>query len=185
MALLEAGAIATIGVAADSLVAVLLAAAAFGAAYNTIISVTVLWGTRIYPDRPSAGAAAAVGGSAIGLLCGPLVGGIVADTIGLTATFLGGTAVVLAATLLKPNGDVIQIRRGDPDTDRRAASGRRPPPAHSESGRVHARAGSARSIDLSASPFNLTCRLAAGSLNETLGDGSNTCFVRGACTRRV
>lgn len=103
-ALLEAAAIATVGVAADSLAAVLVAGAMFGAAYNTIISVTVLWGTRIYSDRPSAGAASAVGASAIGLLCGPVAGGVIADTIGLTATFLGGAAVVIAAVLFTPRG---------------------------------------------------------------------------------
>lgn len=106
-ALLEAAAIATVGVAADSLIAVLLAGAAFGAAYNTIISVTVLWGTRIYADRPSAGVASAIGASAVGLLCGPVAGGIVADAIGLTATFLGGAAVLVAALLFTPRGLVL------------------------------------------------------------------------------
>ncbi len=109
-ALLEAAAIATVGVAADTLIAVLLAGAAFGAAYNTIVAVTVLWSTSIYADRPSAGVALAAGGNAMGLLCGPLAGGIVADTIGLTATLLGGTAVVLAAALFKPHGNVIESR---------------------------------------------------------------------------
>ncbi len=107
-ALLEATAIATVGVAADSLVAVLLAAAAFGAAYNTIVAVTVLWGTRIYADRPSGGVATAAGANAVGLLCGPLAGGIVADAVGLTATLLGGAAVVLAAALLAPRENVIE-----------------------------------------------------------------------------
>ncbi|MBO0873848.1 MAG: MFS transporter [Pseudonocardia sp.] len=105
-ALLEAAAIATVGLAAGHLVAVLAAAAAFGAAYNTVIPVTVLWGTRLYADQPSAGAAAAVGAQATGLLCGPLAGGIVADAIGLTATILGGAAVVLAAILFAPRGDI-------------------------------------------------------------------------------
>lgn len=101
-ALLEAAAIATIAAAADSLVAVLVAAAAFGAAYNTIVTVTVLWGTRIYSDLPSAGAATAAGANAIGLLCGPLAGGIAADAAGLTATLLTAAVIVLAAALLAP-----------------------------------------------------------------------------------
>lgn len=104
-ALLEATAIATVGVAANNVIAVLLAGAAFGAAYNTIVAVTVLWGTRIYADRPSAGVATAAGANAIGLLCGPLAGGIIADTVGLTATLLGGAVVVLTAALFAPRGD--------------------------------------------------------------------------------
>jgi predicted MFS family arabinose efflux permease len=109
-ALLEAAAIATIGVAADNLVAVLVAAAAFGAAYNTIVTVTVLWGTRIYADRPSAGAATAAGAGAAGLLCGPLAGGIAADAAGLTATLLTAAVIVLAAALLAPRQNMIEIR---------------------------------------------------------------------------
>ncbi|MCO1654936.1 MFS transporter [Pseudonocardia sp. S2-4] len=107
-ALLEAAAIATVGLAANHVVAVMVAAAVFGAAYNTIVNVTVLWGTRLYPDQPSAGSAAAVKVQAIGLLCGPLIGGSVAEAIGLTATLLGGAAIVLAAALFAPRTDVIQ-----------------------------------------------------------------------------
>lgn len=43
----------------------------------------------------------------IGLLCGPLVGGVVADAIGLTATLLAGAAVVLAAAVFAPRRDII------------------------------------------------------------------------------
>jgi len=103
-ALLEAAAIATVGVAADSLLAVLVAGAAFGAAYNTIVTVTVLWGIGVYADSPSTGIATAAGANAVGLLCGPLAGGIVADAIGLTATLLAGATVVLAAALFAPRG---------------------------------------------------------------------------------
>jgi len=99
-ALLEGAAIATVGLAPDQVVAVLLA----GAAYSTIVTVTVFWGTLIYVDRPSAGVATVAGGNAIGLLAGPLTGGIVADTIGLTAALLGGATIILAAALLKPEG---------------------------------------------------------------------------------
>lgn len=104
-ALLEAAAIATVAIAANNLIAVLAAGAAFGAAYNTIVTVTVLWGIRVYPDRPSAGVATAAGGNAIGLLCGPLAGGIAADALGLTATLLAGATVVLAAALFSPRGN--------------------------------------------------------------------------------
>lgn len=68
---------------------------------------TVLWATRIYADRPSRGVATAAGGNAVGLLCGPLAGGLIADAVSLTATLLAGAAVVLAAILLAPRRDVI------------------------------------------------------------------------------
>jgi predicted MFS family arabinose efflux permease len=105
-ALLEAAAIATIAVAADSLVTVLFGAAVFGAAYNTIIAVTVLWGTGIYGDRPSAGVAAATGAQGLGLLCGPLTGGVLAESFGLGTALLGGAAVVATAVLLAPRHDL-------------------------------------------------------------------------------
>ncbi|WP_233160081.1 YbfB/YjiJ family MFS transporter [Pseudonocardia sp. MH-G8] len=77
-ALLEAVAIAVIAVAPGHLVAVLVAAAAFGVAYNTIVAVSVLWATRVYAGRPPAGAAAATGAQGAGLLFGPLTGGALA-----------------------------------------------------------------------------------------------------------
>jgi predicted MFS family arabinose efflux permease len=106
-ALLEAAAIATIAVAADNLAAVLIAAATFGAAYNTIVAVTVLWATRIYAGRPSFALASATGTQGIGLLCGPLAGGILAETTTLTAALLGGATIVAVSALLAPRGDVI------------------------------------------------------------------------------
>jgi predicted MFS family arabinose efflux permease len=107
-ALLQAAAVATIGLAAHSLLAVLLAAGAFGTTYNTLVAVTVLWGTRLDADRPSAGVAAAVGANAIGLLAGALAGGIIADAVGLSATLVIGGAVLLVAVPLAPRASVIQ-----------------------------------------------------------------------------
>ena len=112
-ALLEAAAIATVGLAPNRVVVVLIAAAAFGAAYSMLVNITVLWGTRLYPDQPSVGSARAVGAQAIGLLCGPVVGGVVADVIGLTATLLGGAAIVLVAAFFAPRRDVITSWRTD------------------------------------------------------------------------
>jgi len=106
-AVLEAAAITTIALAAGNLAAVLIAAAAFGAAYNTIVATTVLWATRLYPDRPAAGVATATGSQGIGLLCGPLTGGLIAATTNLTTVLLGGAAILLLAALLAPRGDVI------------------------------------------------------------------------------
>ncbi|WP_345602941.1 YbfB/YjiJ family MFS transporter [Pseudonocardia adelaidensis] len=105
-ALLEAAAIAMIALAADSLAIVLFAAATFGAAYNTIVAVTVLWGTRIYVDRPSAGVAASTGAQGVGLLLGPLTGGVLAEATSLTTALLVGAAVVAAVALLAPRDDL-------------------------------------------------------------------------------
>jgi predicted MFS family arabinose efflux permease len=107
-ALLQAAAIVTIGVVAHSLLAVLLAAGVFGTTYNTIVAVTVLWGTRLNPDRPSAGVAAAAGANAIGLLAGALAGGVIADTAGLSTTLVIGGVVLLATIPLAPRASVIQ-----------------------------------------------------------------------------
>lgn len=106
-ALIEAATIATIAVAPNNLIAVLVAAACFGAAYNTIVAVTVLWSTRIYTDRPSAGVATATGAQGIGLLAGPLTAGLVAETTSLTTALLAGAAILACTTALAPRGDVI------------------------------------------------------------------------------
>ena len=98
----EAAALVLVGVGAGDLPTALAAGAAFGAAYNTIVSVTVLWAARLYADRPSTGVAAAAAGNAVGLLCGPLAAGALADAVGLTAALLAGAAVVLAAVPLAP-----------------------------------------------------------------------------------
>jgi predicted MFS family arabinose efflux permease len=106
-ALLQAGAIVTIGFGADTLLAVLVAAGVFGTTYNTTVAVTVLWSTRLNADRPSAGVAAVAGANAIGLLAGALAGGIIADTIGISATLVIGGAVMLTTIPLAPRS-VIQ-----------------------------------------------------------------------------
>lgn len=107
-ALLQAVATATIGLAAHSLLAVLAAAATFGTTYNTVVVITVLWGARLSPDRPSAGVATAAGANAIGLLAGALAGGIIADALGLSATLTIGGAILLVTIPLAPRASVIQ-----------------------------------------------------------------------------
>ncbi|MFZ1993342.1 MAG: MFS transporter [Solirubrobacteraceae bacterium] len=105
-AVLQAAATATIGLAAHSLPAVLVAAGTFGTTYNTVVAITVLWGTRLNPDRPSAGVAAAAGANAIGLLAGALAGGMIADAVGLSATLIIGGAVLLVTIPLAPRASV-------------------------------------------------------------------------------
>jgi predicted MFS family arabinose efflux permease len=110
-ALLEAAAIAVIALAPARLAAVLVAAAAFGVAYNTIVAVNVLWATRIHAERPAAGVAAATGAQGVGLLFGPLTGGVLAETAGLTAALLAGATIVAAVAFLAPRSDVVRDRR--------------------------------------------------------------------------
>ena len=89
-ALVEAASIATIAVAPDNLVAV-----------------TVLWATRVYTGRPSTGVAVASGTQGVSLLCGPLTGGLLAETTTLTTALLAGATIVAACALLVPREDVI------------------------------------------------------------------------------
>lgn len=109
-ALLEAAAIVTIAVAAGNLAAVLIAAAVFGAAYNMIVAITVLWATHLY--NPSTGVATATGVQGLGLLFGPLTGGILAETTSLTTALLGGAFIVAVTALLAPRVDLVH---GQPD----------------------------------------------------------------------
>lgn len=107
-ALLGTAAIGTIALAASQLVAVLLAAAAFGATYNMLAAITVLWGARIYTDRPSTGVAIATGAQGIGLLCGPVAGGLLAQSTSLTTALLAGATVLAAAALFAPRNTPFQ-----------------------------------------------------------------------------
>jgi predicted MFS family arabinose efflux permease len=109
-ALLEAGAIAVLATVPDDLAAVLVAAAVFGVAYNVIVAVTVLWGTRLYRDRPAAGVAAAMGAQGVGLLFGPLTGGVLAEVTSMRTALLGGAAIVGAVVFLAPRRDVVRER---------------------------------------------------------------------------
>jgi len=88
--------------------AVLIAAAAFGAAYNTLVATSVRWATRLDPDRPATGVATATGSQGIGLLCGPLTGGLITASTSLTIALLGGAVILLLlAAALAPRTDVI------------------------------------------------------------------------------
>lgn len=60
-----------------------VAAVMFGASYNVVVAVQVIWSGRIYSARPSAGLAATVAMNAFGLLLGPPLLGAVADQTGL------------------------------------------------------------------------------------------------------
>ncbi|TDD06146.1 hypothetical protein E1292_15850 [Nonomuraea deserti] len=81
-----------------------------GAAYNMIVAITVLWATHLY--NPSTGVATATGVQGLGLLFGPLTGGILAETTSLTTALLGGAFIVAVTALLAPRVDLVH---GQPD----------------------------------------------------------------------
>ena len=66
----------------------------FGAGYNTIVAVAVIWSAEVFAARPSAGLAAVMVMGALGLLAGPPVFGALADQIGLAGVFAAGAVLL-------------------------------------------------------------------------------------------
>ncbi|MFC5749228.1 MFS transporter [Actinomadura rugatobispora] len=58
--------------------------------------------------------AAATGMQGVGLLFGPLTGGVLAETTSLTSALLGGASIVAAAALLAPRSDLLEARSRAP-----------------------------------------------------------------------
>jgi predicted MFS family arabinose efflux permease len=79
-----------------------VAAVMFGAAYNVVVAVQVIWSGRVYSARPSAGLAATVAMNALGLLLGPPLLGAVADQTGFGAVFAAAGLLLLATAALAP-----------------------------------------------------------------------------------
>lgn len=104
----EALSLFLLGARADDLASVLVAAVLLGAAYNTVVAVTVIWSARIYASRPSRGLATIMIMQAVGFLVGPPIFGAVADQVGFVAVFSAGAAVLLTATALAPTEDLRQ-----------------------------------------------------------------------------
>lgn len=98
----EAGALALLGLAPSSLVAAFASAVLFGAAYNVIVSVALIWSGRVFAQRPAAGSAAVLVMNALGLLVGPPLLGLAADLAGFGAVFCGTGVVALLAGALAP-----------------------------------------------------------------------------------
>ncbi len=99
---IEAVALLLLGLAPSQLGAAMAAAVMFGAAYNVVVAVQVIWSGRVYDERPSAGLAATVGMNALGLLLGPPLLGAVADRTGFAAVFAGAAALLLVTAALAP-----------------------------------------------------------------------------------
>ena len=88
----------------------LSSAVLFGAAYNIVIAVQVIWSAQVLAARPSAGVAAVMVMGALGLLTGPPILGAVADRAGLTTIFIAGAVLLILTTALAPRG---QLRAPD------------------------------------------------------------------------
>jgi predicted MFS family arabinose efflux permease len=105
-AVAEAVSLALLGLFPGTLAVALFSAALFGAAYNTVIAVQVIWSAQIFAARPSAGVAAVMVMGALGLLTGPPILGAIADRTGLAASFVAGAVLMILATALAPPGQM-------------------------------------------------------------------------------
>jgi predicted MFS family arabinose efflux permease len=98
----EAAALLLVGLTPGHAGATMASAILFGAAYNVVVAVEVIWSGRVYHERPSAGLAATVAMNAVGLLVGPPLLGAVADHTGFAAVFAAAAALLLATAYLAP-----------------------------------------------------------------------------------
>jgi len=94
--------LALIAAAPGAWLAVVPSAILFGAAYNVVLAVDVIWSARVFASRPATGLAAVMFVLATGLLVGPAVAG----AVGITTAFFAGAAVIAATTLLTPAEDL-------------------------------------------------------------------------------
>lgn len=79
-----------------------LAAAAFGASYIALTGGILIWGTRIYPDRPATGVGAGFIALAAGQALGSPLIGAASDVVGLRLGFLLAVVVACAAAAIRP-----------------------------------------------------------------------------------
>ena len=103
-AIAEAASLVLLGLVPGTLAAAITSAVLFGVAYNTIVAVAVIWSAQVFAARPSAGLAAVMVMSALGLLVGPPFFGVIADRIGLASVFVAGAGLLVLTTALAPSG---------------------------------------------------------------------------------
>lgn len=95
--------VAALTLAASGLGSALVAAAAFGVLYPTVIAAQGIWSSRVFADHPAAGLAAVNTALTIGTLAGPAVAGQLVNTFGYPAALSAAAAVtVLAAPFCPP-----------------------------------------------------------------------------------
>ena len=110
-ALAEAVSLVLLGLAPGALAVALASAVLFGAAYNIVVAVEVIWSAQVFAARPSAGLAAVLVMGALGLLAGPPILGAVADRTGLAAIFFAGAVLLILTTALAPREPLGDRRR--------------------------------------------------------------------------
>jgi predicted MFS family arabinose efflux permease len=103
----EALAIGLLALEPSSVAAVVCSAVVFGAAFNLVTAVQVLWSTHLFADQPSLGASAALAATGVGLILGPLGAGLLARPLGLGPVLLFGAALVAVAAALAPREDIL------------------------------------------------------------------------------
>ena len=86
------------------LAAALGSAAAFGLAYMALTGLCIVWGARLFPQRPAHGVMVSFFALGIGQTIGSPLAGVLADGIGLAGVFAVTAAVSLVAwTQLRPS----------------------------------------------------------------------------------
>ncbi len=105
----EAGGLALLGLTPASAGAAAASAILFGAAYNVVVAVEVIWSARVFASRPSAGLAAILFVQAVGALIGPPVLGAAADEVGFATVFCGAAGLLAATTVLAPRERVTDL----------------------------------------------------------------------------
>jgi predicted MFS family arabinose efflux permease len=104
----EATSLLLLGCAPGTLATGLASAVLFGAAYNAVVAVQVMWSARVFATRPSAGLAAVMVMNAVGLLAGAPIFGAIADHTGLATAFNAGAVLLICATAVAPREQVAQ-----------------------------------------------------------------------------
>ncbi|WP_232666772.1 MFS transporter [Pseudonocardia sp. TRM90224] len=95
---------ATAGLALGSAVApvMFVTAGVFGAVYIALTGVLLVWGTRVFPDRPAFGVGAAFLLIAIGQVVGAPLVGLLIDVAGAPTAFVAAAAVAALGATARP-----------------------------------------------------------------------------------
>jgi predicted MFS family arabinose efflux permease len=86
--------------------AIVLSACAFGATYNVLLAVQAIWSGRVFASRPATGLAAVLFMLGLGQIVGPVLAGVLADSVGLAAAFVAGGALIAFTGLLPPREEL-------------------------------------------------------------------------------
>jgi predicted MFS family arabinose efflux permease len=117
----EALAIGLLALKPSSIAAAVCSAVVFGATFNLVTAVQVLWSTHLYAEQPSLGASAVLAATGIGLMLGPLGAGLLVSPLGLGPVLLLGAALVASAAALAPREDILNTVAAHPASPRAPA----------------------------------------------------------------